>query len=680
MPEIIISVQNKIPTLIGNIRTIVTDNSDYTIRFIFDDQWDEGKKTVYLIRSNGYAYPPVVINNDTVEVPIQYKAGLGTYLCVGVQQGNIKTSAAAHIAIRASAIDAIDDEAVQPSAELWNEVLQRLRDVEESISPEELERIVNEYLQENPITESVKSVNGQTGEVKLNAADIGALPASTQIPGKTSDLQNDSGFITRLVSDLANYYKMTDTYNCSEIDEKISAIPKFAISVVSALPASNISTTTVYLVGGGTSGDLYTEYIYVNGAWEILGAQRVNLTGYAKESWVSEQLGNYLKTTDIAAWAKAAVKPSYTAAEVGALPASTTIPTKTSQLADDVGFAKQSEVEQLSETIADKLDADKLPEAVNDALAQAKASGEFDGKTPVKSVDYLTPEEVAEIVEDAAVRAAELVDVPEGGGGSGGGELPKLVGKYVHSENKEIRPTALDLPTGVFTCASHGLNTGDPAMVVLDGLFRNIPYELISTTRVSDTHFTIRSIDNDTFTLQFAGDDITYPSELNTQIDVSKWHIEIAKKQIIVIEGFSAESVEVRFNGSYWGTSNYHLDISPVSNRTRLNTVYGGYDGRLRTTSNDTSICLSVEGILRVNNCVVLESSTIVPKTSASDYTYMVNNPDIAYNRVNEKHSTNIVPLTGRQVVNGIAIAQHYNGGHGAMLANGFTVEIYKYA
>ena len=352
--------------------------------------------------------------------------------------------------------------------------------------------------------------------------------------------------------------------------------------------------------------------------------------------------------------------------------------TQAGQAAD---AAKVGEVvEQLSETIADKLDADKLPEAVNDALAQAKASGEFDGKTPVKSVDYLTPEEVAEIVEDAAVRAAELVDVPEGGGGSGGGELPKLVGKYVHSENKEIRPTALDLPTGVFTCASHGLNTGDPAMVVLDGLFRNIPYELISTTRVSDTHFTIRSIDNDTFTLQFAGDDITYPSELNTQIDVSKWHIEIAKKQIIVIEGFSAESVEVRFNGSYWGTSNYHLDISPVSNRTRLNTVYGGYDGRLRTTSNDTSICLSVEGILRVNNCVVLESSTIVPKTSASDYTYMVNNPDIAYNRVNEKHSTNIVPLTGRQVVNGIAIAQHYNGGHGAMLANGFTVEIYKYA
>ena len=302
MPEIIISVQNKIPTLIGNIRTIVTDNSDYTIRFIFDDQWDEGEKTVYLIRSNGYAYPPVVINNDTVEVPIQYKAGLGTYLCVGVQQGNIKTSAAAHIAIRASAIDAIDDEAVQPSAELWNEVLQRLRDVEESISPEELERIVNEYLKENPITESVKSVNGQTGEVKLNAADIGALPASTQIPGKTSDLQNDSGFITQLVSDLANYYTKNQTYSREEVDARVSAIPKFSISVVSSLPTSNISETTVYLVkAGSASGDMYTEYIRANGAWEILGSQRVDLTGYATEAWVNVQLADYLTADKLTA-------------------------------------------------------------------------------------------------------------------------------------------------------------------------------------------------------------------------------------------------------------------------------------------------------------------------------------------------------------------------------------------
>lgn len=42
----------------------------------------------------------------------------------------------------------------------------------------------------------VTSVNGQTGAVSLTASDVGALPSSTAIPSKTSDLTNDSGFIT----------------------------------------------------------------------------------------------------------------------------------------------------------------------------------------------------------------------------------------------------------------------------------------------------------------------------------------------------------------------------------------------------------------------------------------------------------------------------------------------------
>lgn len=42
----------------------------------------------------------------------------------------------------------------------------------------------------------VQSVNGKTGAVSLTASDVGALPSSTVIPSKTSDLQNDSNYIT----------------------------------------------------------------------------------------------------------------------------------------------------------------------------------------------------------------------------------------------------------------------------------------------------------------------------------------------------------------------------------------------------------------------------------------------------------------------------------------------------
>ena len=45
-------------------------------------------------------------------------------------------------------------------------------------------------------TVPVKSVNGKTGDVNLKAADVGALPDTTKIPVKISELTNDSGFIT----------------------------------------------------------------------------------------------------------------------------------------------------------------------------------------------------------------------------------------------------------------------------------------------------------------------------------------------------------------------------------------------------------------------------------------------------------------------------------------------------
>lgn len=64
------------------------------------------------------------------------------------------------------------------------------------------------------------------------------------------------------------------------------------------------------------------------------------------------------------------------------------IPTKVSQLENDEGYLTEHQ------DISGKLDADKLPEAIDTALEQAKASGEFDGKdgedgyTPVKGKDY----------------------------------------------------------------------------------------------------------------------------------------------------------------------------------------------------------------------------------------------------------------------------------------------------
>ena len=82
---------------------------------------------------------------------------------------------------------------------------------------------------------------------------------------------------------------MGDAQTKTEVDGKISTIPKFAIAVVDDLPTKDISGTTVYLKKtGDESGNLYTEYIYVTtgsgddaqSAWEELGTQTVDLSGY----------------------------------------------------------------------------------------------------------------------------------------------------------------------------------------------------------------------------------------------------------------------------------------------------------------------------------------------------------------------------------------------------------------
>lgn len=87
-------------------------------------------------------------------------------------------------------------------------------------------------------------------------------------------------------------------------------------------PAVEIPMEDVlYLVPGGTEGNLYTEYMYVNNNWELFGGANVDLTNYASKQWVQDQhyLTSYTETDPtVPAWAKTSSKPTYTANEVGA--------------------------------------------------------------------------------------------------------------------------------------------------------------------------------------------------------------------------------------------------------------------------------------------------------------------------------------------------------------------------
>ena len=102
------------------------------------------------------------------------------------------------------------------------------------------------------------------------------------IPVNTSDLTNDSGFITNAVSNLANYYTKTQTYTKEEVNSLVGQLVQ--IQVVSSLPQSG-QANTIYLVpSGGSKPDVYDEYIWVNSAWELIGNTEVDLSNYLQKT------------------------------------------------------------------------------------------------------------------------------------------------------------------------------------------------------------------------------------------------------------------------------------------------------------------------------------------------------------------------------------------------------------
>lgn len=240
-----------------------------------------------------------------------------------------------------------------PEQTTLDELVERLEKIEESQDPDAIKNAVEDYIQNNPIHVDEKDPTvpdwaKQPEKPKYTATEVGALPSTTNIPSKTSELINDSGFVNNVVANLVNYYLKSETYSRDEVKQLISAIPKFSIKPVSKLPTTDISETTIYLVPGGDGDDLYTEYIRVSSKWEILGSQKMDLTGYATETYVKDYAqpkGNYLTEVPKGYATEQFVKEQIAEAELGGeevdlsgYALKSELPTKTSQLENDSGY------------------------------------------------------------------------------------------------------------------------------------------------------------------------------------------------------------------------------------------------------------------------------------------------------------------------------------------------------
>lgn len=191
----------------------------------------------------------------------------------------------------------------------------------------------------SPISGAVDSVNGQTGEVVLSATDVGALPNSTPIPTKTSDLTNDSGFVTS--SDLPT--KTSDLTNDSNFVADASYVHT----------DNNYDATAKGIVDGATAAIAAKSTVSWN--QQITTGQRiaiVTIDGTATDVYAPTGGGGGGGSVDSVNGYTGQVV--LTASDVGALPSTTTIPTKVSDLTNDSGYQTASDV---STAISGKADS-----------------------------------------------------------------------------------------------------------------------------------------------------------------------------------------------------------------------------------------------------------------------------------------------------------------------------------
>ncbi len=144
---------------------------------------------------------------------------------------------------------------------------------------------------------TVDSVNGQVGAVVLTKSDVGLgnvdntsdanKPISTAVQSALDDKTDTTDF-TDLSSQVA-----TNT-------AAIAGFGGFKCVVVDTLPDVG-EESTIYLIARRTTSsgdDVYNEYIYVNGGWELIGNTAIDLSDYYTSDQTDVLLANKVNVVE----------------------------------------------------------------------------------------------------------------------------------------------------------------------------------------------------------------------------------------------------------------------------------------------------------------------------------------------------------------------------------------------
>ena len=163
---------------------------------------------------------------------------------------------------------------------------------------DKVDKVTGKGLSTNDYSDADKAIVDGVTSALAGKADVADLPS------KTSDLTNDSGFITKAVNDLVNYYLKSETYSKTEVDDIVTAIKNSRFEVVATLPTTDIKTNVIYLVPKSPSqtSNVKDEYINLDGTsagWEKIGDTEIDLSDYVTTQALNTALAAYTTTSDL---------------------------------------------------------------------------------------------------------------------------------------------------------------------------------------------------------------------------------------------------------------------------------------------------------------------------------------------------------------------------------------------
>ena len=217
-----ITVRSRVPTITAG-EDVISHNSDYVIKFDFDEEWQSTVKTVYFACEDG-SYQPVVISGNICPVPMLN--GEHRRIFVGVQEGSsvkpsvLKTTRPCCLKVRDSIADYLGQPIPDPTPDVYEQIIAMLNNLtaptweavqnkpfttlgsglsvdengvlsaEGGGSPEDIQNAVNKYLDENPVSVDIATTEKAgiiTVGKNLSITKDGVLSVDT-----TNDAEQDN--------------------------------------------------------------------------------------------------------------------------------------------------------------------------------------------------------------------------------------------------------------------------------------------------------------------------------------------------------------------------------------------------------------------------------------------------------------------------------------------------------